>query len=116
MGPTPLKPKTFWQYLGFYFGRKLTFKKHVQYYTMEALTTVMAMRMLGNSTRGLTPQFQRILYRACVLPIETYGHRLWDFDGAKVKGVLSSLTLMQQKAACWITGAFRTSPMGELKA
>ncbi|KAJ2911670.1 hypothetical protein MD484_g8746, partial [Candolleomyces efflorescens] len=68
--------------------------------------------MLGNSTRGLSPRNKRILYRVCVVPIATYGHRLWFFEGAKNKGALKSLTSMQRKAACWITGAFRTLPTG----
>jgi hypothetical protein len=45
-----------------------------------------------------------------------YGHRLWFFKGAKVKGVLKSLTSMQWKAACWITGAFCTSPTGGVES
>ncbi|PPQ94318.1 hypothetical protein CVT25_005041 [Psilocybe cyanescens] len=28
-GATPLKPKLYWRYLGFYFDRKLTFTEHV---------------------------------------------------------------------------------------
>jgi hypothetical protein len=88
------------------------FKEHVRFYTTKALTTVKAMRMLGNSTRGLSPHYKRILYRMCVLPIATYGHRLWFFEGTKVKGVLKSLTSMQRKAVCWITGMFCTSPTG----
>ncbi|RXW14341.1 hypothetical protein EST38_g11516 [Candolleomyces aberdarensis] len=112
----PLKPKTFWRYLGFYFDRKLTFKEHVRYYTTKALTTVMAMRMLGNSTRGLSPCNKRILYRACVVPIATYGHRLWYYEGAKVKGALKLLNSMQRKAALWITGAFCTSPTGGVES
>jgi hypothetical protein len=115
-GGNPLRPKTFWRYLGFWFDRKLTFPEHVRFYTTKALTTVMAMRMLGNSTRGLSPRNKRILYRACVLPIATYSHRLWYFKGAKVKGVLKSLTSMQRKAACWITGAFHTSPTGGVES
>ncbi|RXW12783.1 hypothetical protein EST38_g13070 [Candolleomyces aberdarensis] len=111
-GDNPLKPKTFWRYLGFYVDRKLTFKEHVRYYTTKALTAVMAMRMLGNSTRGLSLRNKRIPYRACVVPIATYGHRLWYYEGAKVKGALKSLNSMQRKAALWITGAFRTSPTG----
>ena len=49
------KPKTYWQYLGFYFDRWLSFKKHVRFYSTKALTTVKAMSMLGNSSRGLLP-------------------------------------------------------------
>ncbi|CAA7270009.1 unnamed protein product [Cyclocybe aegerita] len=55
-GDTPLKPKTYWRYLGFYFDRGLTFHEHVRYYATKAFTTVQAMRMLGNSTRGLSPK------------------------------------------------------------
>lgn len=115
-GNTPLKPKTFWRYLGFFFDRKLSFQEHLRFYTTKALTTVMAMGMLGNSTRGLTPRNKRILYRACVIPIATYGHRLWFYNGAKNVGALRQLTTMQHKAACWITGAFRTSPTGGVEA
>ena len=115
-GGNLLKPKKYWRYLGFWFDRKLTFEEHIRFYATKALTTVMAVRMLGNSTRGLSPRNKRILYRACVLPIATYGHRLWYFEGAKVKGVLKSLTSMQRKAACWITGAFRTSPTGGVES
>ncbi|KAJ2911570.1 hypothetical protein MD484_g8847, partial [Candolleomyces efflorescens] len=115
-GENLLKPKTYWRYLGFWFDRKLTFHEHVRFYATKALTTVMAMRMLGNSTRGLSPRNKRILYRACVVPIATYGHRLWFFEGAKNKGALKSLTSMQRKAACWIIGAFRTSPTGGVES
>ncbi|CAA7270658.1 unnamed protein product [Cyclocybe aegerita] len=59
-GATPLKPKTFWRYLGFYFDRGLTFHEHVRYYATKAFTTVQAMRMLGNSTRGLSPKQRRL--------------------------------------------------------
>ncbi|CAA7267579.1 unnamed protein product [Cyclocybe aegerita] len=94
-GATPLKPKTFWRYLGFYFDHGLTFHEHVRYYATKAFTTVQAMRMLGNSTRGLSPKQRRLLYWSCVVPIATYGYRLWYFDGAR---------------------AFHTSPTGGLEA
>ncbi|KAJ3500247.1 hypothetical protein NMY22_g19319 [Coprinellus aureogranulatus] len=61
-GATPLRPKTFWCYLGFYFDQRLTFVEHIWYYSTKALTTVMVMRMLGNSTRGLSPKNKHILY------------------------------------------------------
>ncbi|CAA7267578.1 unnamed protein product [Cyclocybe aegerita] len=113
---TPLKPKTYWRYLGFYFDRGLTFQEHVCYYATKAFTTVQAMRMRGNSTRGLSPKQRRLLYRSCVVPIATYGYRLWYFDGARNKGGMNQLKRMQQKAALWITGAFCTSPTGGLEA
>ena len=74
------------------------------------------MGMLGNSTRALPPLEKRLLYRACVLPIATYGFRLWFFKGAKNKTAFKILTQMQRKAALWITGAFCTSPTGGTEA
>lgn len=115
-GDTPLKPKTYWRYLGFFFDHKLLFNEHVRFYSTKAFTTVQAMRMLGNSTRGLDPIHKRILYHACVLPIATYGFRMWYYKGARNKGLLSQLSRMQRKAAVWITGAFRTSPSGGVEA
>jgi hypothetical protein len=91
----PLKPKTYWRYLGFYFDRKLSFKEHVQYYSTKVLTTVQAMGMLGNSNRGLLPMQKCLLYRTCVLPVATYRYRLWYHDKVKVKGLMSSLSKMQ---------------------
>ncbi|CAA7267563.1 unnamed protein product [Cyclocybe aegerita] len=115
-GATPLKPKTYWRYLGFYFDRGLTFHEHVCYYATKAFTTVQAMCMLGNSTRGLSPKRHCLLYQSCVVPIATYSYRLWYFDGARNKGAMNQLKRMQRKAALWITGAFCTSPTGSLEA
>ncbi|KAJ3552026.1 hypothetical protein NP233_g12966 [Leucocoprinus birnbaumii] len=64
---SPLKPKTFWRYLGFYFDRTLFFREHIHYYCTKAISTICAMGMLGNSLRGLTPKEKRILYWACIV-------------------------------------------------
>jgi hypothetical protein len=109
---TPLHPGTTWRYLGFFFDCALTFREHVKRYTNKALTTVRAMLALGNSVRGLRPKHKQMLYCACVLPIATYGSRLWLYEGAAMKGPLDSLQKMQRRACLWITGAFKTSPMG----
>ncbi|KXN82051.1 hypothetical protein AN958_03269 [Leucoagaricus sp. SymC.cos] len=61
-GETPLHPKPFWQYLGFYFDRQLTFREHVQYYSTKTISTVHAMGMLGNLLRGLSLKQKRLLY------------------------------------------------------
>jgi hypothetical protein len=81
-GATPLHPGTTWRYLGFFFNCALTFWEHVIRYTNKALTTVRAMLTLGNSVRGLPPKHKCMLYCACVLPIATYGSRLWLYEGA----------------------------------
>jgi hypothetical protein len=41
-----------------------------------------------------------------------YGCRLWLYKGLAMKGPLDSLCKMQRCACLWITGAFKTSPMG----
>jgi len=55
IGAPILKFKTYWRYLGFYFDHCLFFKKHICYYSTKALSTIKAMNMLGNLTRGLLP-------------------------------------------------------------
>jgi len=116
IGAPILKPKTYWRYLGFYFNRRLSFKEHVRFYSTKALTTVKAIGMLGNSSRGLLPLQKRLLYWTCVVPITTYGFRLWYFSGASTKAQVSLLATMQCKAALWILDAFRTSPTGKIEA
>ena len=78
-----IEPKAIWRYLGFFFDTKLMFREHVRFYSTKSLTTVKAMGMLGNSTRGLSPSQKRKLYHTCVLPIATYGYRLWLYKGAR---------------------------------
>ena len=112
---TPLKPNPYWQYLGFYFDRALTFKEHTHRYSTKALTTVRAMVRLENSTRGISPKHKRLLYRTCVLPVATYGSHLWNYEGCRNKGPLSELKSMQAKAARWITGSFRTAQNGAVE-
>ena len=116
IGAPTLKPKTYWRYLGFYFDRHLSFKEHVRYYSTKALSMVKAMGMLGNSSRGLLPLQKRFLYRFYVVPIATYGFRLWFFARAPTKAQVSLLAAMQHKTTLWILGAFCTSSTGGLEA
>ena len=71
-----LRPKDLWKYLGFIFDYKLSFHKHIDFYTNKAISTVKCMKLLGNSSRGISPIQKRLLYRCYVLPIALYGFQL----------------------------------------
>ena len=114
-GDTPLVPKRLWRYLGFFFNCKLLFTEHAKMYATKLFSAAMAMASLDNSNRGLRPKHKYLLYRLCILPIATYGIRLWFFKGAKYKGILKELTQMQRCAVIWILGAFKTSPTGAVE-
>jgi hypothetical protein len=102
--------------LGFFFNQKLLFKEHIRFYTTRALTMVQAMGMLGNLVQGLIPMHKRLLYRLCVIPVMMYGLRLWYYWGAHISGSIKALAHMQSSAARWITGCFRTSPVGGMES
>jgi len=55
VGGSVISPKPIWQYLGFYFDRKLNFNYHTHFYATKYLSTLSAMKMLGNSSRDLLP-------------------------------------------------------------
>jgi len=65
-GNTPLGPKLYWRYLGFYFDHTLLFREHIRYYSTKALG------MLGNSSRGVSVVHKHLLYWTCVVPVATY--------------------------------------------
>ena len=77
---------------------------------------VKVMGMLRNSTRGLLLLQKCLFYYSCVVPIATYGFRLWFFSGAPTKAQVSLLTAMQCKTAFWILGTFCTSLTGGIEA
>jgi len=106
VGGSVISPKPIWWYLGFYFDHRLNFNYHTHFYATKCLSTLSAMKMLGNSSRGLLPIQKRLLYRTCILPITLYGFQLWFFKSAPIIKNITKLKKMQQRAALWITGAF----------
>jgi ribonuclease HI len=109
-------PKAVMRYLGFFLDPKLTFREHVRFYATKASSTVQALRLLGNSARGLSPRDKRRLYISNVLPVLAYGAQLWWHPSWKGrKWVADALQKAQNRAARWITGGFRTTPPGALE-
>ena len=109
LGSPILQPKDSWKYLGFIFDCKLTFHKHIDYYTNKALSTIKCMKLLGNLSWGINPLQKCLLYRCCVLPIALYGFQLWFYNKAPISYYMKILNKMQRQVAIWILGAFKTS-------
>jgi len=95
VGGSVISPKPIWRYLGFYFDHKLNFNYHTYFYATKCLSTLSAMKMLGNFSRGLLPIQKRLLYRTCILPIALYGFQLWFFKGAPTIKNITELKKMQ---------------------
>lgn len=112
-----VNPASTMRYLGFFLDPTLSFKEHVRFYATKGCSTVQALRMLGNSKHGMEPRLRRVLYLSNVVPLLTYGSQLWwspSWKGAK--GFAKTLQQAQSRAARWITGAFRTTPIGLMEA
>ena len=106
LGRPILFPKNF---LGFIFNRKLTFHHYVNFYSNRALSSVKCMKLLGNSSRSITPLQKYLLYRCYILPIALYGFQLWFYHRTPLSYPLKALRKMQRRTAIWILGAFKTS-------
>jgi len=99
LGGPILRPKDSWKYLGFIFNRKLSFHKHIDHYANKAISTVKCMKLLGNSSRGISPFQKQLLYRCCALPIALYGFQLWFYNKAPISYHMKILNKMQRRAA-----------------
>ncbi|KAF8645901.1 hypothetical protein AX14_009165 [Amanita brunnescens Koide BX004] len=108
-----IQPKGLIQYLGFFFDSELNWNAHVSFYFNRAFSTIRALRMLGSSVCGLGTLQKRHTYQACVLPVLSYGLPLWFAeDGVGIKSRLSKINKVHTHACKWITGCFRTTPIG----
>jgi len=116
LGGPILRPKDSWKYLGFIFDRKLSFHKHIDYYANKAISMVKCMKLLGNSSQGISPLQKQLLYRCCILPIALYRFQLWFYNKALLSYHIKVLDKIQRRAAIWILGAFKILPSMGIKA
>ena len=72
LGGLLLYLKDTWQYLSFFFDKKLLFCHYIHHYTNKAFFTIKDMKILGNSNRGLSLVHKQLLYKMCVFPIILY--------------------------------------------
>src|SRR5260370_13829372 len=101
------------RYLGLWFNPKLNFHEHIKIAALKASRATKALQMLGNSTCGIHQHYIRQMYLGVVLPIATYGSvAFWD---GKLSYIKNTLQCVQNKALCFITRAFKTTPISALK-
>ena len=90
-----------------------SFSSHVDFYCTKAYTTIRALRMLGNSVKGLDSKNRTKVFKAAALPVLTYGAALyWKRGGLRVLGLLKKMKKVQSYVARWTVNAFRTTPGG----
>ncbi|KAG2739738.1 hypothetical protein P692DRAFT_20662474, partial [Suillus brevipes Sb2] len=65
------------RWLGVFFDRKLSFKKHIEIMATRALSTIAGLRLLANSFWGLSVLNARLLYKTVVLPVLTFASPVW---------------------------------------
>ena len=100
------------RYLGLFIDHKLTWHRHVKVMTTRAHGTLKALRLLGNSIRGLDHSNWQLAYNAICLPVLTYGSLIW-YKGQKQLTKL--LQDVQNDAVRWIMGAFCSTPVEPLE-
>jgi len=99
LGGPILSSKNLWKYLGFIFNKKLTFHQHIDFYSNRAISSVKCMKLLENSSWGISPLQKRLLYRSWILPIALYGFQLWFYNHAPLSYSFKALNKMQRRAA-----------------
>ncbi|EUC62799.1 reverse transcriptase from mobile element jockey protein, putative, partial [Rhizoctonia solani AG-3 Rhs1AP] len=93
---TVIEPKDCIRWLGFWLDRKLTFDEHIAKMVTKAKSATSGLRMLANSKSGLSIRHARILFKACIAPILSYGSTLW-FHGHRQKSKLEPLRKAQNE-------------------
>ena len=72
-------PSRCMRYLRLWFNPQLKFHEHIKIAASKASIATKALRMLGNSTRGLNHLYLRQMYLGAILLIATYGSMaFWD--------------------------------------
>ncbi|KAI0991080.1 hypothetical protein K3495_g17107, partial [Podosphaera aphanis] len=72
-----IKPAEQIRWLGVYLDPKLTFKHHVATWCGKALKLAQHMRQLNTVKRGAAPKALIVAVDSCVIPVATYGTKVW---------------------------------------
>ena len=97
------------RYLGFFFNKRLNWDHHVTIMCNQAHTSARAMKLLGNTIRGLSMANWRLVLNAVCLPVLSYSSLLWYVLG-KTKGLVAKTQVVHNEMVRMVAGAFHTAP------
>ncbi|KAI5117848.1 hypothetical protein M0805_002280 [Coniferiporia weirii] len=107
---TLVRPSIPLQWLGIWWDLGLSFKPHVEHMRSKGLSTLAALRILGNTKRGISAIHLRQLYSACVCTVLAWGAPVW-YHGWSQKTLVNRLQAVQNTACRWILSVYKgTSP------
>lgn len=108
------------KYLGVWLDSMLTFTEHRNQAVAKAGTSLEALRGLAGSTWGIALGQMRRIYQAVVIPQMLYGAAAWFQPGLMsqkhITSTIKDFAGIQKRAACLISGAFRTTAAEALNA
>ena len=97
------------RYLGFFFNKRLKWDNHVTIMCNRARASARAMKLLGNTIRGLSMANWQLVLNAVCLPVLSYGSPLWFVPG-NTKSLVTKTQAVQNEMVRMVAGAFRTAP------
>ena len=104
-----VSPKTTVRYLGFLINQKLDWEPHVTTMCNRARASIKALKVLGNTHRGLSMANWRLVFNAVCLPVLAHGCQLWA-TSRKYASLIKKMQLVFNEGVKVISGAFRTAP------
>ena len=97
------------RYLGFFFNKRLKWDHHVTIMCNRARALARAMKLLGNTVRGLSMANWRLVLNTVCLLVLSYGSPLWYVPG-KTKGLVAKTQVVHNEMVRMVAGAFCTAP------
>ena len=112
-GHTVTATRTAERYLGYWLDPTLDFHHHREKAVAKAGVSLQALRSLAGSTWGASLSAMRRIYQAVVIPQMLFGVSAWYqpmlISKMKARTISRPFEHIQKRAACLISGAFRTT-------
>ncbi|KAJ5110838.1 zinc knuckle domain protein [Penicillium argentinense] len=112
-GHTVPATRTAERYLGYWLDPNLEFQHHREKAISKASVSLQALQSLAGSTWGASLSAMRRIYQAVVIPQMLFGVSAWYhpmmISKMKARMISQPFVAIQKRAACLISGAFRTT-------